>query len=179
MESSVQAAQCHWEQNVREGIVRPLRPTGAYRGRLSVLVEPHRVAVASTPSADEQHSSTYGWWRHFLEECGFPSDAPSDTFLPLGDCDLASQWRQHIVRTLGRLGPLSDASVAEDAETLGELWAAVKSAARKLGMQAETLVPRPTFAVPHAGVLSLLPPLFFIYAYISFLLIHAFFRVCC
>ncbi|MQL88932.1 hypothetical protein Taro_021495 [Colocasia esculenta] len=101
-------------------------------------------------------TSSYEWWSDFVHACGLPQDAPTDSLLfpnTFSD-DLAKEWIAYLSSVLTSLGPRREAFLVQRARTLGNVWSAVSSGARELGLSPQTVIPQPLGSVLPSGTVS-------------------------
>ncbi|MQL96753.1 hypothetical protein Taro_029439 [Colocasia esculenta] len=85
------------------------------------------------------------WWPDFLRACGLHQKAPMSSLLPPEsfNADLGQQWIEFLNETLISFGPRREAFLVRRARCLDDVWTAMSSAARELGLSVSTMVPRP------------------------------------
>ncbi|MQM04748.1 hypothetical protein Taro_037552 [Colocasia esculenta] len=101
-------------------------------------------------------ASSYEWWSDFVHACGLPPDAPADSLLPpdtFSD-DLAKEWIVYLSSVLTSLGPHRKAFLVQRARSLDDVWSAVSSGARELGLFPQTVIPRPLESVLPSNTVS-------------------------
>ncbi|MQL92733.1 hypothetical protein Taro_025364 [Colocasia esculenta] len=105
--------------------------------------------------AAPDRASSYEWWSDFVHACGLPQDAPTDSLLfpdTFSD-DPAKEWIAYLSSALTTLGPRREAFLVQRTRTLGDVWSAVSSGARELGLSPQTVIPRPLeFVLPSSTV---------------------------
>ncbi|MQM05462.1 hypothetical protein Taro_038272, partial [Colocasia esculenta] len=85
------------------------------------------------------------WWPDFLKACGLHQKAPMNSLLPPKsfNADLGQQWIEFLSETLISFGPRREVFLIRRARCLDDMWTAMSSAARELGLCVSTMVPRP------------------------------------
>ncbi|MQL89942.1 hypothetical protein Taro_022507 [Colocasia esculenta] len=68
--------------------------------------------------------------------------------------DLAKEWIAYLSSVLTSLGPRREAFLVQRARTLGDVWSAVSSGARELGLSPQTVIPQPLGSVLPSGTVS-------------------------
>ncbi|MQL82897.1 hypothetical protein Taro_015378 [Colocasia esculenta] len=102
------------------------------------------------PHAALDPPPSYRWWSNF------PLDAPADSLL-LPDTfsdDAAREWIVYLSSVLTSLGPRREAFLVQRARNLDDVWSAVSSGARELGLFSQTVIPRPLESVLPSGTVS-------------------------
>ncbi|MQM10340.1 hypothetical protein Taro_043233, partial [Colocasia esculenta] len=101
-------------------------------------------------------TSSYKWWSDFVHACGLPPDAPADSLLSPDTFsnDLAKEWIIYLSSVLTSLGPRREAFLVQRARSLDDVWSAVSSGARELGLFPQTLIPRPLESVLPSDTVS-------------------------
>ncbi|MQL93749.1 hypothetical protein Taro_026395, partial [Colocasia esculenta] len=106
--------------------------------------------------AAPDRASSYEWWSDFVHACGLPQDAPTDSLLfpdTFSD-DPAKEWIAYLSSALTTLVPRREAFLVQRARTLGDVWSAVSSGARELGLSPQTVIPQPLESVLTSGTVS-------------------------
>ncbi|MQL68421.1 hypothetical protein Taro_000670 [Colocasia esculenta] len=99
---------------------------------------------------------SYQWWSDFVHACGLPPDVPADSLLPpdtFSD-DSAKEWIVYLSSVLTSLGPRREAFLIQRARSLDDVWSAVSSGARELGLFPQTVIPRPLESVLPSDTVS-------------------------
>ncbi|MQL96552.1 hypothetical protein Taro_029230 [Colocasia esculenta] len=99
---------------------------------------------------------SYQWWSDFVHACGLPPDAPADSLLPpdtFSD-DSAKEWIVYLRSVLTSLGPRREAFLVQRARSLDDVWSAVSSGARELGLFPQTVIPRSLESVLPSNTVS-------------------------
>ncbi|MQL92391.1 hypothetical protein Taro_025014 [Colocasia esculenta] len=93
---------------------------------------------------------------HFVHACGLPQDAPPDSLLPPAtfNDDSAKEWIAYLNSLLTSLGPHREAFLIKRARYLDDVWSAVSSGARELGLYPQTVIPRPLESVLPSDTVS-------------------------
>ncbi|MQL91076.1 hypothetical protein Taro_023682 [Colocasia esculenta] len=99
---------------------------------------------------------SYEWWSDFVHACRLPPDAPVDALLPPDtfSSDPAKEWIAYLSSVLTSLGPRREAFLVRRARSLCDVWSAVSSGARELGLFSQTVIPRPLESILPSDIVS-------------------------
>ncbi|MQM19010.1 hypothetical protein Taro_052009 [Colocasia esculenta] len=130
------------QREVEHADAPPIRKKSALKKRA-------RAAAIDPPSS-------YEWWSDFVHACGLPQDAPPDSLLPptTFNDDSAKEWVVYLSSVLTSLGPRREAFLIQRARSLDDLWSAVSSGARELGLYPQIVIPRPLESVLPSDTMS-------------------------
>ncbi|MQL84427.1 hypothetical protein Taro_016944, partial [Colocasia esculenta] len=118
----------------------------AYVGTLKPLVCPES-SLATSRDGDEP-PIVYSWWRHFLLDCGYPSDVTLSAPIAPGSfaSDLWREWERHIRHSIACVGPVEFISRVESGTRLLDFWGAVVEVGEVVKIPPEKVVLPPDFS---------------------------------